>query len=239
LKRRLLILVLPLVMLVALAVLAWLGPHAYRYLRTRIYRFEKLGEWFDHPASHPDWTVQAGTRCGQAPFLLPTNGYIGFLWDDSFQLLRRHQGLDVFGGEQVGQTPVVAAYSGYLTRLSDWKSTLAIRVPQDPLEPGRSIWMYYTHLASANGESYIVPEFAPGVENIFVEAGTLLGWQGNYSGEPSNPTGIHLHFSIVLDDGSGWMRGELDIRNTLDPTPYLGIAVNANHNRGEVPVCEK
>ncbi|MFN9357888.1 MAG: hypothetical protein ACK6A4_13890, partial [Alphaproteobacteria bacterium] len=45
----------------------------------------------------------------------------------------RHSGLDVFGGTEVGITPIVAAYSGYLTRQEDWKSTVIIRVPSDPL----------------------------------------------------------------------------------------------------------
>jgi len=65
----------------------------------------------------------------------------------------------------------------------------------------------------------------------------LLGYQGNFSGDPFNPVGVHLHFSIVLDDGSGGFRNELEIGNTIDPSPYLGLPVNASQNRGEVPVC--
>ena len=65
----------------------------------------------------------------------------------------------------------------------------------------------------------------------------MLGYQGNYSGDPNNPTGIHLHFSIVRDDGSGSFQNELDIRNTFDPSPYLGLALNANTAEGEVPLC--
>jgi murein DD-endopeptidase MepM/ murein hydrolase activator NlpD len=234
--RRLLLLSLPLLLL-ALALLAWLGPHAYRYWRTRTQRFSKLGEWFDHYPTHPDWTIQGGTRCGDAPFLLPTTGYIGFLWDDSFNFRQRHQGIDIFSPDEPGVTPVVAAYSGYLTRRLDWKSTLAIRVSSDPLQPGRQIWLYYTHMALPDGISLIAAEFPPGGAEVFVEAGTVLGAQGNYSGYPGNPTGVHLHFSIVLDDGEGSLRNELDIRNTLDPSPYLGLEVNAGRAGGAVPVC--
>jgi len=64
-----------------------------------------------------------------------------------------------------------------------------------------------------------------------------LGLQGNYSGDPSNPVGVHLHFSIVEDDGSGSFKNELDIDNTLDPSPYLGLPLNAYENRDQVPQC--
>jgi hypothetical protein len=138
----------------------------------------------------------------------------------------------------VGLTPVVAAYTGYLTRLPDWKSSLIIRIPDDPLLPGRQIWTYYTHMADPQGNSFIVADFPPGSTEVLVEAGTLLGYQGNYSGDAFNPTGVHLHFSIVLDDGQGRFRNELDIKNTLDPSSYLGLALNARKSRGGIPVCE-
>ncbi len=56
--------------------------------------------------------IHAGQRCPGAPFVLPTDGFIGYLWLDTFQIGHRHQGIDIFGGSQVDQTPVVAAYSG-------------------------------------------------------------------------------------------------------------------------------
>ena len=70
-----------------------------------------------------------------------------------------------------------------------------------------------------------------------MEAGAFLGYQGNYSGDPNNPTGIHLHFSIVLDDGQGSFRNELKIANTLDPSPYLGLPLNASTDPGALAVC--
>src|SRR3972149_3731410 len=157
-NRRLLLILLPLLLFALLAAI-WLGPQAYRYLRTRSYRFGKLGEWFQHHADHPDWAVPGGTRCGSSPFLLPTSGYVGFLWDDSFRFGQRHQGIDTFSGADVGVTPVVAAYSGYLTRRADWKSTLAIRIPSDPLQPGRQIWLYYTHMAVQDGTALIAAAY--------------------------------------------------------------------------------
>jgi len=193
--------------------------------------------WLRAPQAHPDWAVHASQRCGSAPFIQPTNGFIGYLWDDSFRPGHRHQGLDIFGGSDPGQTPVYAAFSGYLTRQSDWKSSLIIRIPEDPLRPGRQIWTYYTHMASPRGDSFIDPAFPPGTHEVFVEAGTLLGLQGNFSGDPGNPVGVHLHFSIILDDGQGMYRNELEIANTLDPSPYFNLPLDAKKNADVIPVC--
>ena len=200
-------------------------------------RAARLFPWLTDAASYPEWAIQANQRCGDAPFQMPTDGYIGFLWGDSFRLGHHHQGLDIFGGGPVGVTPVYAAYPGYLRRLPEWKSSLIIRIPSDPLQPERQIWTYYTHLAGPDGASLIDPAFPPGTNEQYVEAGTLLGYQGNYSGNPGNPVGVHLHFSIVLDDGQGTYRNELDIANTLDPSPYLGLPLNAASNADIIPVC--
>ncbi len=43
-------------------------------------------------------------------------------------------------------------------------------------------------------QTIIDPEFPPGTNEVFLDAGALLGYQGNYSGDPGNPTGVHLHF---------------------------------------------
>jgi len=72
-----------------------------------------------------------------------------------------------------------------------------------------------------------------------VQAGTLLGYQGNYSGDPANPTGIHLHFSIVLDDGAGNFRNELEIDNTVDPLPYLGIDPEEVREGQQLTICTR
>jgi hypothetical protein len=194
-------------------------------------------EWIRNPQGHQDWSIKALDRCGKAPFLYPTNGFIGFLWDDSFRPGHRHQGIDIFGGTQPGLTPVYAAYDGYLTRLPDWKSTVIMRVPEDPLQPDRQIWLYYTHMANPDGDSYVSVDFTPGVSEIPVKAGTLLGYQGNYSGTSGNPVGVHLHFSIVRDDGQGKFMNELRIQNTIDPSPYFGIPLNATTASGGVPLC--
>ncbi len=214
------------------------GYTLFQSLRPAMTRSARVLEWIRRSSAHPEWASRAGARCHpEAPFLFPTDGFIGYLYDDSFRLGHRHQGIDIFGGAAPGVTPVLAAYDGYLTRLWDWESSLILRVPEDPLHPGRQIWLYYTHLADQNGKSLIASEFPPGVSERYVRAGTLLGYQGNYSGDPTKPVGVHLHFSIVLDDGEGHFRNELDIRNTLDPSPYFGLPLHARQAGDEVIVC--
>jgi hypothetical protein len=211
-----------------------------RDLRPSAERMARLRQFWSDPEAYADWMIQAGDQCEEAPFLMPTDGFIGFLWGSSFRPGHEHQGIDVFGPsgpDGLGETPVVAAYAGYLSRLPDWRSSVIIRIPQDPLQPDRQIWTYYTHLADAEGESFILDAFPPGTEEVFVSAGTLLGYQGNYSADPDNPTGLHLHFSIVEDNGEGSFKNELEIRNTLDPSPYLGIDVNAETVGEAIVIC--
>ncbi|RPJ28790.1 MAG: hypothetical protein EHM33_03340 [Chloroflexi bacterium] len=231
-SKRFLILSIILVAAIAAAATAY-----YTY-RPNAARVNKFYQWIRNPAAHPDWKLVAGSQCDPAPFLFPTDGFAGFLWGDSFGLRHTHQGIDVFAGTETGITPVVAAYPGYLTRQADWKSAVIVRVPSDPLQPGRQIWLYYTHMADQFGNSYISSEFPAGTSEKLIEAGTFLGYQGNYSGDPNNPVGVHLHFSIVEDDGTGEFKNELDIDNTLDPSPYLGLPLNGYENHDLVPLCE-
>lgn len=205
--------------------------------RSTITRNARIIVWMRDPAKHPEWTIPALQRCANAPFLLPTNGFIGYLWDDSFKLGHRHQGIDIFGGADAGVTPVYSTYDGFLTRQPDWKSSLIIRVSNDPFMPGRQIWLYYTHLANPDGLSFIADEYPPGTTEKPVHAGDLLGYQGNYSGDPHNPVGVHLHFSITMDDGQGHYMNELKIQNTLDPSPYFGIELNSNKATDAPVVC--
>ncbi len=225
------------VTLVVSGILLGLLVSGFLRYRSSFTRSVRVRLWINHPEQYSEWSITALERCGAAPFILPTDGFIGFLWDDSFKLGHRHQGIDIFGGSQPGVVPVYSASDGYLTRQADWKSSLIIRVPEDPLQPDRQIWIYYTHLADQNGRSFITAEFPPGTTEKFIEAGQLLGYQGNYSGDPQNPVGVHLHFSIVKDDGQGKYLNELNIQNTLDPSPYLGLILNSHNASLELPVC--
>jgi murein DD-endopeptidase MepM/ murein hydrolase activator NlpD len=228
-------------LLIAVPVVAALAYFGYTYLgpggesgRWAFYRALLLD-----PETFAQYSIQPGTRCGDAPFAFPTTGAIIGLWDQSYRPGHRHAGLDIFSGAEPGVTPVYAAYSGYLSRLPGWMATVIIRIPQDPLFPGRQIWTYYTHMATEDGQSFISAAFPPGTSEVYVEEGTLLGYMGNYSGNPGNPTGLHLHFSMVKDDGRGGFLNELDINNTYDPTPYLNLAVNHNVNPDDIPLCQE
>ena len=223
---------------VCVALIAAAGTAYFSY-RPNSARLVAFRTWIRNPASHSEWKLAAGSQCGSAPFRFPTDGFVGFLWGDSFRPGHTHQGIDIFAGTEIGVTRVVSAYPGYLTRMPDWKSTVIVRVPEDPLQPGRQIWLYYTHMADEEGNSFISDDFPPGTFEVPVDTGTFLGYQGDYSGDPNNPTGIHLHFSIVEDDGNGQFKNELDIDNTLDPSPYLGLPLNAYENRDQIPLCEQ
>lgn len=189
---------------------------------------EAIGAWFDDAAHRPGLTTPR-EACPGAPFVLPSEGLIGLLWRDPaapYNLFRRHTGLDIFGDGKPGEVPVYAAYDGYLTRLPDWKATVIIR-HDDPLQPGRIIWTYYTHMAPADGStSYVSEAFPPGTQDVWVEQGTLLGFQGEYSGSTLRPVGLHVHFSIVTSETDGSFKNEAALGNTLDPSPYFGMALN-------------
>ncbi|GAP22267.1 M23 family metallopeptidase [Leptolinea tardivitalis] len=221
------------------AIVAVGAAGGYFLYRSRIYGINTIRviDFINHPEKHADWMVKAGSRCNNAPFQIPVDGFIGYLWDDSWQIGQRHQGIDIFSGKQPGETEIHAAYDGYLTRLPDWKSTVIIRIPDDPIEPGRQIWTYYTHMATKEGTSLVDQAFPPGTQDVFVKAGTVLGRMGNFSGTPGNPTGVHLHFSIVRDDGNGNFKNELEIKNTIDPSPYFGFNLNKNNQKDEIPGC--
>jgi hypothetical protein len=226
--------------LLLIILLVFIGMAAYYLFRHwgnpgRLLRFT---EWMRDPQSHAEWAIGSGDRCADAPFIFPTDGMAGFLWGDSFRPGHQHQGIDIFSGTSIGKTAVVAVYAGFLTRQADWKSSVIIRIPSDPLQPGRQIWTYYTHMADEAGDSFISALFPPGTKEVYVKAGTLLGYQGDYSGDPNNPVGVHLHFSIVKDDGSGHFLNELAIKNTYDPSPYFNLALNGRENKDLVPICE-
>lgn len=213
---------------------------AYSYLqRPSSARWLQYRAYLQDRQQYEDVLIKPGTHCDDSPFAFPTTGVVFGLWGQSYRPAHVHTGLDIFPGTEPGVTPIYAAYPGYLTRKADWLSSVIIRHPNDPLAPERQIWTYYTHMASEDGEvSFVSEAFPPGAEEIYVEAGTFLGYQGNYSGNPTNPTGLHLHFSVVKDDGNGVFLNELEIENTYDPTPYLNLAVNHEVNPEDFPVCK-
>lgn len=197
-----------------------------------------IGRWLRDPSSHVVLNTEALSQCDDAPFLIPSEGFIGLLWNDSappYNIFNRHTGIDIFGAGEPGTVPVYAAYDGYLSRDENWLSSVIIR-HEDPLVAGRTIWTYYTHMGSRFGrDSYIVSDFPRGTEEQFVEQGTLIGYQGEYAGQ-SRWIAMHLHFSIVTSDDAGNFLNEAVMQNTLDPSPYFGLSLNYDDVGNERPV---
>lgn len=231
---------------ILLLILACLATAVFAYNRLRDPRTQTFSQWANDPQAREDLIIVQRDACPGAPFILPTDGWIGLLYNDPggpYSANNPHQGIDIFSDSEAGVTPVYAAYDGYVTREPGWRSTLIMRVPDDPLHPGQQIWLYYTHMADRAGNDFIEDAFPPGTYGEFVEQGTLLGYTGEYNGESLRDIWVHLHFSIVMDDGNGRYLNELDFNNTLDPSPYLGMAVS--YACGEEiggcsknPVCE-
>jgi hypothetical protein len=175
-------------------------------------------------------------RCPDAPFIIPTDGWIGVTYGDSILGTFNHSGLDVFGVEGNNITPVYAVYDGYLTRLPYWRSAVIIRHPDDPVAPGRQIWSYYAHMADEAGNSYIIDQIPPGTYELEVKQGSLLGYQGDYNSNSWRYISTHLHFSIVLSNEKDEFLNETDIANTIDPSPYFGMRLNSQC-ADRPPVC--
>jgi murein DD-endopeptidase MepM/ murein hydrolase activator NlpD len=214
--------------LLIIAFLAYYGFQLATDLRSPASR--GLLDWQNgDPATRSALVTVQREACPNAPFILPADGFIGLLYGDPrgpYSTAAPHQGIDIFSNTDPGLTPVYAAYDGYITRESDWRSTLIQRVPDDPLNPGAQIWLYYTHMADREGNDFIEEAFPPGTSELFVEQGTLLGYTGDYNGDSLRPVWVHLHFSIVKEDGNGRYLNELDFTNTLDPSPYFGMSLN-------------
>jgi peptidoglycan LD-endopeptidase LytH len=194
-----------------------------------------LAWWRGSEATRAALVTVQREACPGAPFILPSDGFIGLLYADPrgpYSASRPHQGIDIFSADEPGATPVYAAAAGYITREASWISSVIQRVPDDPLHPGRQIWLYYTHMASRDGNSFIVDAFPPGTREQFVEQGTLLGYTGDYNGNSARSVWTHLHFSIVRDNGAGGYRNELEFANTLDPSAYLGMEVHYERAAG-------
>ncbi len=214
-------------LLLAFVAYRWLLP---RYSNSRSNSNPVIDRWFNDVSSRPELTTAMNrATCPGAPFSLPSDGLIGLLWSDPaapYTVFNPHSGIDVFGDGESGTVPVYAAYDGLLSRRSDWVSSVIIK-HDDPLQAGRIIWSYYTHMAALDGSrSFIVPAFPPGTSDLPVKRGDLLGYQGEYAGVGRAPIGMHLHFSLVTSDADGTFRNEAIIDNTLDPSPYFGMQLN-------------
>jgi hypothetical protein len=215
------------ILLFAFVAYRWLLP---RYSNSLSNSNMVIERWFSDVSSRPALTTtMSRVTCPGAPFSLPSDGLIGLLWNDPaapYSIFNPHTGLDVFGDGASGTVPVYAAYDGLLTRRSDWLSSIIIK-HDDPLQAGRTIWTYYTHMATRDGsQSFVASTFPAGTVDMPVKRGDLLGYQGEYAGVGRPPIGMHVHFSIVTSEADGTFKNEAVIENTLDPSPYFGMPLN-------------
>ncbi len=226
-------------LIIAIFVVAYVGWRIFSYVGS--ITGPRAGQYWlwakGDEAARADLVTVQREACPGAPFILPADGFIGLLYADTngpYSAKSPHQGIDIFSNADPGVVPVLAAYDGYVSREDGWRSALIQRVPDDPLVPGRQIWLYYAHMADEAGNSFIEPAFPPGTSELFVERGTLLGYTGDYNGNALWDVWVHLHFSIVQDDGRGRYTNELEFANTIDPSPYLGLPVH--YANGDVPM---
>lgn len=202
----------------------------YLYLNRRLDRIQLIRTWFEAPTAYADWQIPGGALCPDGVMLWPSSGFVGVGWGDGTPPVYQHTGYDIFSPDGAeNTTPIFAAYDGYLTREQDWVSTVIIRHPamkERPTGLSGELWTYYTHMASADGQQvFISQDFPPGTYEKFVTAGTLLGFQGTWSGNPDRPVGLHLHFSVVQSLPGGGYANETFIANTLDPALFLGTEI--------------
>ncbi len=61
--------------------------------------------------------------CPGAPFILPSDGFIGLLYNDPngpYSSASPHQGIDIFSDALPCESPVYAAYDFFITRDPEW-----------------------------------------------------------------------------------------------------------------------
>ena len=66
------------------AIMAAISYFVFRsYAQPRIH-FSRLWQYWNDPERYSLWGVKAGERCGEAPFLIPTDGFVAFFWGDRY-----------------------------------------------------------------------------------------------------------------------------------------------------------
>ena len=71
----------------------------YRHYFSPSTRTRKVMEFILNPNKSDEPQVEVLSQCGDAPFLMPSSGMIGFIWGDSFRIGHHHTGIDIFAGD--------------------------------------------------------------------------------------------------------------------------------------------
>lgn len=153
------------------------------------------------------------------PLFVPTNGIAAhkdFLYHEE-----SHPGIDIWtntNGTGLNGTskgyPVYSACSGKVVRV--FTPNQEIEIQCDPLPPeyidavpSLNIKILYSHLGDGTTK---LAYHSLGMGQR-VEAGELVGYQGNISSFVPQNRVVHLHFSVY----------DLNVRRSLDPAPYIGL----------------
>ena len=70
-------------LVIALGIVLGLSYYFLAPLLPTLPRMARLRTYLTDPAAHAGWQIVAGERCGDAPFILPTTGYLGFGYGDA------------------------------------------------------------------------------------------------------------------------------------------------------------
>jgi prolyl-tRNA editing enzyme YbaK/EbsC (Cys-tRNA(Pro) deacylase) len=73
--------------------------------RRSLSRTYNVISWLRNPAKNPQWTVQAGDKCGESPFIMPTSGFIGYVLDDSSPQISARFARILCGGRHFSRLP--------------------------------------------------------------------------------------------------------------------------------------
>ncbi|MEW5826873.1 MAG: hypothetical protein AB1778_08605, partial [Candidatus Bipolaricaulota bacterium] len=183
--------------------------------------------------------AMAAAMRGAAPFCTPTAGSLGYRHNEG-----THAGIDIWTGNYPSNAAapgnaIYLVYGGTLTDIWEGRNrkgdsaagsdgvpqtlifTHSIDTAYAAVVPALQVATVYMHLADeTTGISYINSALKKG---NWYPAGTFLGYQGNrryYRSGSSESVITHLHFDVRL----------LDLSTYVDPSLYLGLAVNANAN---------
>ena len=168
--------------------------------------------------------------CQAAVWRLPSEGTLGVQLEGLT--------LEFFGYGNKNSIPVYAVADGLLTRQPGWLDAVAV-LHEDPLNPGTQVWTYYTGMADANGTvSFVAEDFPPGIANIPVKSGQVLGYQGSWGGLPLRPKWVHASFAVVDALGQNTFPEDMTAQHALDPVAYLGLNIEAGNTHLQPLTCE-
>jgi len=170
------------------------------------------------PKDFENFRYPKNLQCPGAQWKLPTQADMGLMWYNR-QLL-------MLGDGREGEVPVFAIADGRLYQFSEWHNSVAIQ-HQDPRDPAKKIWSFYSSLAPAQGNHQpFIEEAFINANGVAVKAGDLIGYQGRWLG-PNQTTWVHLRFALIPSESDGtFPRIFLPIEDFYAKVPSLREQIN-------------